>query len=98
MGADRTLGACLGDGGKTIKYPQDEGARMQFSAVIHREGEYFVATCPEVNFVTSQGRTLEEALENIREAVELYLEGEEEPRSPEPVMIAILETRDQRPA
>jgi len=42
--------------------------------VIVRKGEkQYVALCPEVD-VVSQGRTVEEALRNIREAVELYVE------------------------
>lgn len=44
-----------------------------FTAVIHREGKFYVADCPEVGTV-SQGFTLEEALSNLREATELYLE------------------------
>lgn len=44
-----------------------------FTAVIHKEEDMFVATCPEVGTV-SQGNTLEEALENLKEATELYLE------------------------
>ena len=43
-----------------------------FTAVIHREGKFYVADCPEVGTV-SQGFTLEEALSNLREATELYL-------------------------
>lgn len=43
------------------------------SAVIHREGDLFVAFCPEVG-TTSQGASYEGALENLREATELYLE------------------------
>jgi predicted RNase H-like HicB family nuclease len=48
-------------------------AERTFTAVIHREGELYVAECPEVGTV-SQGTTLEEALDNLREATELYLE------------------------
>lgn len=44
-----------------------------FSAVIHKEEDMFVATCPEVGTV-SQGYSIEEALENLKEATELYLE------------------------
>ncbi|MDA1086448.1 MAG: type II toxin-antitoxin system HicB family antitoxin [Verrucomicrobia bacterium] len=46
---------------------------MIFSAIIHREGEWFVADCPETGTV-SQGHTIEEATANLREATELYLE------------------------
>lgn len=43
------------------------------TAVIHREEDLFVAECPEVGTV-SQGSTIEEALANLKEATELYLE------------------------
>jgi predicted RNase H-like HicB family nuclease len=44
-----------------------------FAAVIHRDKDLFVAECSEVGTV-SQGRTIEEALSNLKEATELYLE------------------------
>jgi predicted RNase H-like HicB family nuclease len=44
-----------------------------FSAVIHEEERMFVAKCPEVGTV-SQGKTIDEALKNLKEASELYLE------------------------
>lgn len=44
-----------------------------YTAIIHREGELFVALCPETGTV-SQGKTIEEAVENLKEATELYLE------------------------
>ena len=43
------------------------------TAVVHREGDLFVADCPEVGTV-SQGATIEEAVRNLQEATELYLE------------------------
>jgi len=46
---------------------------MLFSAVVHKEDKTYVAECPEVGTV-SQGKTIEESLENLREATELYLE------------------------
>jgi predicted RNase H-like HicB family nuclease len=45
----------------------------KLSAIIEREDPWYVATCPELD-VTSQGHTLEEAVANLREAVQLYLE------------------------
>ncbi len=44
-----------------------------FMAVIHQEDGLYVADCPEVGTV-SQGYTVEEALANLKEATELYLE------------------------
>lgn len=45
----------------------------RFTAVVHREGNLFVADCPEVGTV-SQGPSVEEAVANLKEATELYLE------------------------
>ena len=44
-----------------------------FTAIIHKEKDLFVAECPEIGTV-SQGFTIEEALSNLKEATELYLE------------------------
>jgi predicted RNase H-like HicB family nuclease len=44
-----------------------------FSAVIYKEDELYVAECPEVG-TASLGETIEEALANLKEATELYLE------------------------
>jgi predicted RNase H-like HicB family nuclease len=44
-----------------------------FTAVLHKEGDLYVADCPEVGTV-SQGTTVEEAIANLKEATELYLE------------------------
>ncbi len=44
-----------------------------FTAVVHREGNLYVAECPEVGTV-SQGYTIDEAIANLQEATALYLE------------------------
>ena len=44
-----------------------------FTAIIKKGESQFVALCPELD-VVSQGYTLEEALNNLKEAVELYIE------------------------
>ncbi len=44
-----------------------------FTAVLHREEDVYVAECPEVGTV-SQGDSVEEAVANLKEATELYLE------------------------
>ena len=43
------------------------------TAILHKEEDMYVAECPEVGTV-SQGKTVEEAVNNLREATELYLE------------------------
>jgi len=44
-----------------------------FNAILTKEEDIFVAECPEVGTV-SQGESVEEALANLKEATELYLE------------------------
>jgi predicted RNase H-like HicB family nuclease len=44
-----------------------------FTAVVHKEEDLYVAECPEVGTV-SQGETIEDAVKNLQEATELYLE------------------------
>jgi predicted RNase H-like HicB family nuclease len=46
---------------------------MRLTAVIYREGNGFVALCPELD-VASQGDSIEAARDNLREALELFLE------------------------
>ncbi len=46
---------------------------MEFTAFIRKGEKQFVALCPEVD-VVSQGYTIEEALNHLKEAVELYVE------------------------
>ncbi len=45
---------------------------MYLTAIVEEEGSGFVALCPELD-VASQGESVEEATENLREAVELLL-------------------------
>ena len=47
--------------------------KQTFTAVLEREGKAYVALCPELD-VISQGETVEQALANLREAVDLFLE------------------------
>lgn len=47
------------------------------SAIISKEEGEYVALCPELD-VASQGDSIEEALSNLKEAVELYLEDEKD--------------------
>ena len=44
-----------------------------FSAILYWEEDVYVAECPEVG-TASQGETIEEAIANLQEATELYLE------------------------
>ena len=50
---------------------------MKVQIVLERgEDGYFVAHCPSLKSCWSQGKTREEALDNLREAIALYLEPE----------------------
>ncbi len=44
-----------------------------FSAIVEKEGRLFVALCPELD-IASQGKTIDSALNNLKEAVSLFLE------------------------
>ncbi len=48
-------------------------AKREFTAVIEREGDGYVALCPELD-VASQGETIEQAKLNLQEALQLFLE------------------------
>jgi predicted RNase H-like HicB family nuclease len=43
-----------------------------YTAIIQKDEDMYVADCPEIGTV-SQGKTIEEALANLKEATELYL-------------------------
>jgi predicted RNase H-like HicB family nuclease len=47
--------------------------QKQLTAFIEREGDGYVSLCPELD-IASQGDTIEEARENLREALELFFE------------------------
>jgi predicted RNase H-like HicB family nuclease len=46
---------------------------MKLTAIIEREGDGYVALCPQLD-VASQGDSVEEARDNLREALELFFE------------------------
>lgn len=56
-----------------------------FTAIVHKEGSLYVAECPEVGTV-SQGATIEEAVANLKEATELYLEEFPMPKTERPLL------------
>lgn len=43
-----------------------------FTAIVHKEDDLYVAQCPEIG-TASQGKSIEEAVQNLQEATELYL-------------------------
>ncbi|MBU1169911.1 MAG: type II toxin-antitoxin system HicB family antitoxin [Proteobacteria bacterium] len=44
-----------------------------FTAIVHKEDDLYVALCPEIG-TASQAETIKEAVINLKEATELYLE------------------------
>lgn len=56
-----------------------------FTALIQKEEDLYIAFCPEIG-TASQGATIEEALTNLQEATELYLEEFPLKEKPHPIM------------
>jgi predicted RNase H-like HicB family nuclease len=50
------------------------GQRLQLTAVVERDRAGYVATCPQLQGCYTQGRTYEEVMRNIRDAIRLHLE------------------------
>ena len=47
--------------------------KRNFTAIIEKEENMYVALCPELD-IASQGKTVEQARDNLREAIQLFLE------------------------
>ena len=50
----------------------------EFTAIIERDGDWYVAYCPEIPGANGQGRTKEEARQSLAKAIELILEDRRE--------------------
>jgi len=50
----------------------------EFTAIIEKDGDWFIAYCPEIPGANGQGRTKEEAKKSLAEAIELILEDRRE--------------------
>lgn len=57
--------------------------------MVQKEEKWYIAKCLD-NSVASQGKTIEESLENLKEALELYLQSEETEK-PKQMLITTLE-------
>jgi predicted RNase H-like HicB family nuclease len=57
---------------------------LHLTAVVTREDDWYVARCLEIEAV-SQGETVEQALANLRDVVEVYLEEEGVPPTSAPI-------------
>ena len=47
--------------------------RNQFTAIIEKADDWYIAYCPEIPGANGQGRTKDEVLDNLSEAIELIL-------------------------
>ena len=52
--------------------------RNEFTAIIERDGDWYIAYCPEIPGANGQGRTKEEARGSLAEAIALILEDRRE--------------------
>jgi predicted RNase H-like HicB family nuclease len=62
--------------------------KRPFAASVWREGDWYVSQCLEVD-IASQGETEEEAVTNLREALELHFEPPQATRPPKVRMIEV---------
>jgi predicted RNase H-like HicB family nuclease len=52
--------------------------RNEFTAIIERDGEWYIAYCPEIPGANGQGKTKDEARESLAKAIALILEDRRE--------------------
>ena len=67
---------------------KNDAMKRPFAASVWREGNWYVSQCLEVD-VASQGQSEEEALANLREALELHFEPPRATRPPKVRMIEV---------
>ncbi|MGH7456994.1 MAG: type II toxin-antitoxin system HicB family antitoxin [bacterium] len=68
--------------------------QYRFSVLVEHDKDGYFAFCPELQGCYSQGNTYEEALENIKDAIQLHLEDRiaEQEEIPEPIKSISLST------
>ena len=52
--------------------------KNEFTAVIERDGDWYIAYCPEIPGANGQGRTIDECRANLADAIDLILEDRRE--------------------
>ena len=62
---------------------------IKYNVIVQKEEEWYVAKCID-NSIASQGKSIEEALNNLKEAIELYYQ-DEKPILPKQVLVTTLE-------
>ncbi|MDY6790807.1 MAG: type II toxin-antitoxin system HicB family antitoxin [Thermodesulfobacteriota bacterium] len=50
----------------------------EFSAIVEKEDDWFIAYCPEIPGANGQGRTKEKCLQSLSDAIKLILEDRKE--------------------
>lgn len=63
---------------------------IKYNVIVQKEEKWYVAKCLD-NSVASQGKTIEDALNNLKEALELYVQSDEERENPRQMLITTLE-------
>ena len=53
----------------------------EFTAIVEKDGDWYIAYCPEIPGANGQGRTVEECRQNLAEAIALILEDRNDPPS-----------------
>jgi predicted RNase H-like HicB family nuclease len=75
MGSDLEVGMREKTTRRPTRRPsRTRGHRLQLTAVVERDRAGYVATCPQLQGCYTQGRTYEEVVRNIRDAIRLHLE------------------------
>ncbi len=52
--------------------------RNEFTSIVERDGDWFIGYCPEIPGANGQGRTREECISDLAEAIELILQDRRE--------------------
>ena len=55
-------------------FVEDRYVHNEFTAVVEKDGDWFIAYCPEIHGANGQGRTKDECLKSLAEAIDLLLE------------------------
>lgn len=61
------------DGQGVLLEDKEKGMQNEFTAIFERDGEWYIAYCAEIPGANGQGRTKEEARQNLAEAIALIL-------------------------
>lgn len=71
-------------------YMSESSPTLHLTVVLAQEGDWYVARCLEIEAV-SQGQTVEKALANLRDVIEVYLEEEGVPPTLAPPLVTSID-------